>query len=312
VAKPCMLAPEAAARLLKSRVRALRNPIEATRTQDPDGIHDARVASRRLRAALGEHEAVFARSAFRPFYKDVRNITRLLGVARELDVTLGLLESARRTLHGAPRWALGYVVRRLRAMRADETAHVIEGVDLATSPNFDRALMALFEGLRPQSACYVKNAVVNLQGDYQSLYRIYGLWETVSSEDILHRIRIGFKKLRYTCELYAPLYGEPMELFLRDLKQAQEELGTWNDYRVLRNYVAAQRADATPRAKEGMPALLALIEGDVRRHLDAFAASSQAFFSHQRAREILNLLGKPQMACCRTKMPDPEALDLLY
>jgi len=46
----------------------------------------------------------------------------------------------------------------------------------------------------------------------------------VPSGEILHRIRVHFKKLRYTCEMYEPLYGTRMTAFLPELKAAQEAL----------------------------------------------------------------------------------------
>lgn len=312
MAKPCVLAPEAASRLLRRRVKTLRKTVDAVRAEDVEGIHDMRVASRRLRATLAEHRAVVDKAPLDAFRKQVRNITRLLGTARELDVCLEVLEDQRPRFHGPPRYALLYVVRRLRAKRQAEADAVARCADAVCAPEFDRNLMALFESLKPQGPCYIKVAMRNLKDRYQSLYRLYGLWESVPSDEVLHRIRVCFKKLRYTCESYRPLYGEPMAAFLPELKAAQETLGIWNDYRVLRDYIVDLQDDAPPKAKEGTPAFLAATDAEVARYLEAFPESTRAFFSHQRARQILALFEKPQMPCCRSKVPDLEALDKAY
>jgi len=312
MAKPCILAPEAAARLLRGRVQALRKPVDAVQAEDADGIHDMRVASRRLRAVLGEHRAVFAAQPFKSLRKKIRNITRSLGVARELDVTLDILEKRRTEFHGLARHALVYAVRRLRMTRREQSEAVAQSAAWVGSPELDRALMDLFEGLGAQSACYIREAARNLKQQYQAVYRLYGLWKGVPSEEVLHRIRICLKKFRYTCESYGPLYGARMKDFLQELKAAQEALGTWNDYRILRNHLRALEPEAPPRAKEGFPALLPAIETDVAKYLDAFAEGAKTFFSHERAGEILDFLGRPEMACCRSTRPDPQALDEAY
>lgn len=312
MAKPCLLAQEAAARVLRRRVQALRKPIEAARAEDADGIHDLRVASRRLRAAFAEHGAVLSARPLKSLRKEVRAITQGLGVARELDVTLGIIEARRREFQGAARLAIIYTVRRLRKERREHASAVARAADVADAPEFARNLMALFESLGVQQACYVKEASASLRGQYQAIYRLYGLWRGVPSDEVLHRIRVCLKKFRYACESYEPLYGPPMKDFLQQLKAAQEALGTWNDYRIVRDRLRAIAPEAPPRAKEGLPVLIAAFEENVAVSLDAFAESARESFSHVRTRETLEFLAHPEMSCCRSAPLDFEMLDAAY
>ena len=108
MARDCTLYEEAAVALIKTHVRALRRELGPARKHDPDGIHDMRVASRRLRVTLTEHTKVLAKAQTNKFGKRVRRITRALGKPRELDVTLAplfdeeVLPQERRTASQGP------------------------------------------------------------------------------------------------------------------------------------------------------------------------------------------------------------------
>ena len=70
-----------------------------------------------------------------------------------------------------------------------------------------------------------------------------------------HRLRIALKKLRYTAEVLAPLYGpDKTGPLLRAVKRLQEKLGDANDVRMSRDLVAElarSGADAAAVAKAG-------------------------------------------------------------
>ena len=66
---------------------------------DPEGVHDVRVASRRLRAAMDVAEACFPASWYRPLHQLAKQITSELGAVRDRDV---LLERLNQTRNAAP------------------------------------------------------------------------------------------------------------------------------------------------------------------------------------------------------------------
>lgn len=58
---------------------------------DPDGVHDVRVASRRLRAAMDVADGCFPNSWFEPLHHAVKEITGSLGEVRDREVMLEFL-----------------------------------------------------------------------------------------------------------------------------------------------------------------------------------------------------------------------------
>lgn len=66
---------------------------------DPEGVHDVRVASRRLRAAMDVAGPVFPHKWFRTLHREAKAVTRELGAVRDLDV---MVESLRADWDAAP------------------------------------------------------------------------------------------------------------------------------------------------------------------------------------------------------------------
>src|SRR5690242_18171024 len=64
------------------------NVPKAIKDFDADGIHDARVATRRLKAAMGLLEPVLSNNHRKSFEKVLKKLRRRLGPLRDLDVMI--------------------------------------------------------------------------------------------------------------------------------------------------------------------------------------------------------------------------------
>lgn len=62
---------------------------------DPEGVHDVRVASRRLRAAMDVAAGAFPAGWYRPLHRLAKQITRELGAVRDRDVLIESLQADR-------------------------------------------------------------------------------------------------------------------------------------------------------------------------------------------------------------------------
>src|SRR5918995_5734416 len=67
----------------------------AAEGKDIEGVHDVRVASRRLRAAMDVAAPAFQPSWYKPLHKVAKEITSELGEVRDRDVMLEYLTTAR-------------------------------------------------------------------------------------------------------------------------------------------------------------------------------------------------------------------------
>ncbi len=65
---------------------------------DIEFVHDMRVASRRLRAAMDNFADCFQKEPFKKHYKQIRTITRTMGTVRDLDVLIARFQNESQTL----------------------------------------------------------------------------------------------------------------------------------------------------------------------------------------------------------------------
>ncbi len=104
-----------AARVVSARAdELLEYSSEALDVGKIEGLHDMRVASRRLRAAMEVFEPCFPRKRFRAALKEVKAIADALGARRDRDVSIAALVDFGEKLTAADRHGVLVIIDRLR------------------------------------------------------------------------------------------------------------------------------------------------------------------------------------------------------
>ena len=293
MAKTCKLNKKAVANALEQRLTNLRKEAEPARRGDVDGVHDLRVASRRLRAALAQCAPLLANRAVKPFRQEVRAITKLLGRPRELDVMLGqLAEFCEHSPEQDPD-ALNHASDVLQARRKDIKAYCARAADIAESNAFTQNFEAALASMKPVGRRHIGLVETSLSDAFSDLRRVHKSWRKSHADGALHRIRIVFKKFRYACELYEPLYGEAMTGFIAALKSMQERLGAWNDWRVLRDEIEGIAQTAPEGLCEALHRLAAAFDQKANAEREAFTEESAAFFAKGSRKNVQRLIHRP-------------------
>jgi len=236
------------AEALLKRLQALtQESVGVRQAEDIEYIHRMRVASRRLRAALDLFQDTVPRKKFSEWEKQVKRITRALGVARDADVQIAALDEFLRTL-GEPRCKPGIERLRLRLQqrRARLQTDVVKALDdWGTSAIADDMAQSLRQTLvqaRLDQIEATSPLVWQLAHDNISLR----LEEFLSYESCvnkpeqvaeLHAMRIAAKRLRYTLEIFAPLYEDELKEPLKAVRESQEVLGDIHDCDVWAQYL---------------------------------------------------------------------------
>lgn len=296
---PCTLGQRAALEILWSRLDALRAHAPAAAAEAVEGVHEFRVASRRLVAALGVIKRFAPADTRAALRAQVRGITRLLGRPRELDVMLAQLQTFDLP-EGTPiAAARDAAVPLLAARRAAESGACAAAGALPHAGDFLVAEAALLGAIRPGPTCWLNAAVSGLRRPRKRLLRAHRHWRTTEQDADLHAVRIAFKKFRYACEAHAPHYGAPMRDFLAELKRAQALLGDWNDCRVLAAELAGLQAQLTGAARPGLDTLIAYVDAQGEASKHAFESRCEDFFGKARQSRVSALFAAPETACCR-------------
>ena len=270
---------------IATRVARVQAQAAAARLQEVDGVHDLRVASRRLRAALKVLEPFAGEEACEALAQQARAITQALGRSRELDVMIGLVAREQKDASGPWLEALTALETALRERRAATAPDCIAAGDLGAA----LVMPDLREGAA-ESVDLQKFARHALRRGLKKLWRAHKAWKRDPHGHALHEVRIAFKKFRYTCEVLAPLVPG-LDAFIAELKAAQEALGDWNDLRVLVREIDALALTApTPEAQNLARAAFVAREAV---YLEAFRQQAADFFTRAKRARIRALFDAP-------------------
>jgi len=226
------------ARFMLTQMEALRAEIQGALVgEDIEHVHQMRVASRRMRNGLNLFKDCLPQNKAKAWRKEIRTITKALGNARDLDIQIDLLNRCC-TESLEDRYKPGYnrLLLRLRQQRSIAQEKVNQTlVNLQEEGTLDRMqkfLSAMTAGL--------ENLYLYTPSLYQQAYDSISnhLTEFLSYEEFihdpenmteLHAMRIAGKHLRYTLEIFAPIYGNALDPHIRAMKNVQDLLGEIHD-----------------------------------------------------------------------------------
>jgi CHAD domain-containing protein len=110
----------AAARIVVVRSREVADHAAGVLdVSDIERVHDMRVATRRLRAALEVFEPCFPAKRFRAALREVKELADALGERRDRDVTIAALDEFAEAMGRADRAGIASLAERLRAEQAE-------------------------------------------------------------------------------------------------------------------------------------------------------------------------------------------------
>jgi len=257
--------------LIRQRLSALSRTLPSARAGDVASVHQARVATRRLREAL---PLVARGSSGRKLARVVRGLTRALGPVRELDVALLTLDelAVDREMSRDGVQALQQAIRLERARLHRDMGRSIDRVrlDKLTEKLVAGARKRDSGGVRPR-AVDPKQLAAARERMIRRAERMRGSIENAAAiylADRLHEVRIAVKKLRYAMEIVRELSGSKATRRIMTLKRAQDLLGRIHDLEVL---IARTRAlqgspnAPTLRASADMDLLVRRLETECRR-----------------------------------------------
>ncbi len=257
------------ARLVRVRLQSLRRHFPAAAEGDVTAVHQARVASRRLREALPV--AGSAVDGTRGARRALRRLTRALGSVREIDVAADLLESLARDFDW-PGDVAGRLRRHLGRERARRRRRMAGRLARLDVRGLERRLEAVAGQLESadDSACGAHLAV-RLRDRARGLAEALAEVGTLYVAAPLHAVRIAAKKLRYALELKRLASSGPVGRDLATLKSFQDGLGRLHDLQILQDHIQLVAARAPNRTStRALEAAGAQAEAECRRLHAAF------------------------------------------
>jgi CHAD domain-containing protein len=236
--------------------KVLQHEEGVLKDEDPEELHQMRVGTRRLRAALtGFAPALELPKAARQ--DRVGKIARTLGELRDLDVLketlIGQYESI---LPKSEKHSLEKVLQTIEERRSEIFDKVAELLKAPIYKNFKKTFKDWLENptYRPIGQLSIETVLPDLLLPRASQFLLHEGWaiglegksdRTAKEIDellekdglILHELRKEAKRSRYNMELFARFYGKKYKKYLEDIKAIQSILGEIQDCHILSEFL---------------------------------------------------------------------------
>ena len=205
--------------------------------EDVECVHKIRVASRRIRAALPLFRECFPPKKYHKWLKQIKRITQFFGQARDLDVQISFAQEYLKNHQTSSSHAS---VEFLLANLIDQRINAQKTVPNEIEKFRDSGILEQMERLFTKSTTKQSNTPLDSRATLQEAYgHIAAKMEDFlamefcvhNEEDILnhHKMRIHAKWLRYTMEVFSPLYVDELSSEIKLIKQFQDTLGEMHD-----------------------------------------------------------------------------------
>jgi CHAD domain-containing protein len=209
---------------------------------DPEDLHDMRVATRRQRAAWRVFGDAFRGGRTKTYRRGLREIASRLGAVRDLDVLLDAADAYRADLSPTEQRALEPLLAGWRTHRDDARRLLIRELDSDEYRRWvdDYGEFVRHEGLAvaPVGATQPHRVRDTAGSQILTAYEGVRAYEPVlrwANVETLHELRIAGKWLRYTLEFSREALPAEAAMLIARVTALQDHLGELNDANVTAN-----------------------------------------------------------------------------
>jgi CHAD domain-containing protein len=210
---------------------------DVLRQKDSEDVHDLRVASRRVRVGLSIFSHCLPEKRNQTWQKQIRSLTQAFSKARDLDVQINFLndfikQNSQKELTPGIRRVLLRIHQKRRSLQADLTSLLnnFKGSGIITEiQNFLSSVIQPETGSEGTSLSLYQLSCENIHQRLDNFLFFEVFIQYPERIQELHQMRIAAKKLRYTLEVFAPLYKGKMDTTLEIMRTIQTSLGNIRD-----------------------------------------------------------------------------------
>jgi CHAD domain-containing protein len=254
-----------------SCVRLVRHDAGVRLGQDPEAVHQARVATRRLRSDLRTFGEVLEPSWSAPLRDELAWFGLALAGVRDAEVLRERIRSAGARLRPRDRDAVDRLVASVDERREDARASLLEALRSARyGALLDAVVRAsndprVLDGFATARAATALPSLLDAQ--WKELVATVDHLADDDGDEGLHAVRIHTKRARYASQAVAPVFGGKARSFAEAAAALQEVLGVHHDAAVAGAWLRATAVAEPDRAFVAgqLDALEALAAHDARR-----------------------------------------------
>ncbi len=206
--------------------------------EDIEALHDMRVATRRMRAALRIFGASYTKKTHLALLTGLRATGQALGHMRDLDVFIEKLQSFQQTLPETDRPAFEHMLETWLTQRDQARREMLAYLDSKVYQKFKEMLLEFVttpglganpiatETPTPSRLRHLTPGLI-----YTRLAAVQAYEDIIPQANLetLHQLRITFKQLRYALEFFEEILGKEKQTLIKEIKSLQDHLGDLND-----------------------------------------------------------------------------------
>ncbi len=207
---------------------------------DTEFLHDFRVSVRRTRSALGQIKNILDKNIVQKAKRDFSYLGQSTNLLRDIDVFLLKEDQYKKMLPENRRDYLNPFFEDLKCKRKCEIALVIK---ILKSVRYKRIIgewefyLNTKINAKDLTATEKKPIIIIARNViYQRNQKVLEFGKNIlvtPSDELLHRLRIAGKKLRYLLEFFNSLFPQAqMQILIKKLKKLQDNLGDYHDLAV--------------------------------------------------------------------------------
>ena len=233
--------------LAASTLRLFRHLPAVWLDEDPEAVHQARVAVRRLRSTLRTARSVLDRDWTKRLRDELKWFADLLGAVRDADVLRARLQGRVDALPEDDQAGARRLFAHLAGQREEARAGLVEAME---APRFAQLLddvvaAAQAPAVTAEAAGPAGKVLPPLvRKEWKKLTKAIGKAGDDPEDRALHKIRIRAKRTRYAAEAASPVIGKPARRLAKAAEGIQDVLGEQHDAVVAERWLreAASRA----------------------------------------------------------------------
>ena len=251
-----------------SVLRLLGHDLGVRLGEAPEDVHQARVATRRLRSDLKTYGDLLDPAWAGELRTDLKDVASALGAVRDADVLLGRLRGRLASLRDDDAPAAERLLSTLEDERREDRRTLLE---LLASDAYRALLDRLVEGARnPQLTALAGQPAAAVltelaRGPWQKLRAAARRVEPGGADEELHQVRIRAKRARYAAEVAALAVGRPAQRFAKAVAKLQDGLGELQDAVVAEAWLRSAAAGAPRPVVLAAGQLVAMERADAER-----------------------------------------------
>lgn len=289
---------EAARQILLAEFVAMLEREAGSRSgEDIEDVHQMRVAIRRSRSLMQLLEPRFKHKVISTYSRDLRQIMRVLGPVRDLDVMIHDLTEYQATLSNERAAVAQEIIEALEQRLTVARRRLLKTLNHKDYRRFikrySQFLTTPGAGARvPDGSTVtpyqVRHVLPPMIAEHLAAVRAYETVLDSGDIDTMHALRIEFKELRYVISLFSDLLGDSIKDYVEELKQIQDHLGRLNDISVAQEHFGDLMEDLEGEQIELLWEYLGTLEVEQPQLVEQMPAVWKRFTSKTVQRKLMN------------------------